>query len=116
MGEACQSKFNFCSPLQASTSTMPAAKEVFIAVIGAGGVGKCFLSQLEGLSKRSSSKLSLIFVSRSKTALLQSEVHRSALRQHLHRPRRFEAGTPVRTKDHRIPLRSSCKGRASRQY
>merc|ERR1712098_771622 len=67
--EACQSKFNFCSPLQASTSTMPAAKEVFIAVIGAGGVGKCFLSQLEGLSKRSSSKLSLIFVSRSKTAL-----------------------------------------------
>merc|ERR1712000_486088 len=69
MGEACQSKFNFCSPLQASTSTMPAAKEVFIAVIGAGGVGKCFLSQLEGLSKRSSSKLSLIFVSRSKTAL-----------------------------------------------
>jgi len=42
-------------------------------VSGAGGVGKCFLSQLEGLSKRlstkASSKLSLIFVSRSKKVL-----------------------------------------------
>jgi homoserine dehydrogenase len=41
---------------------------------GAGGVGKCFLSQLEVLSKRlsknaSTPKLSLVFISRSKTVL-----------------------------------------------
>ncbi|PBP26985.1 homoserine dehydrogenase [Diplocarpon rosae] len=53
---------------------MPAAKDVYIAVIGAGGVGKAFLAQLEGLSKRiSSPKISLIFVSRSKKALYTSE-------------------------------------------
>ncbi|RDL42009.1 Homoserine dehydrogenase [Venustampulla echinocandica] len=51
-----------------------ASKEIFIAVIGAGGVGKAFLSQLEGLSKRlsanaSSPKLSLILVSRSTKTL-----------------------------------------------
>ncbi|KAF7860843.1 hypothetical protein EAF04_008361 [Stromatinia cepivora] len=46
------------------------AKEIYIAVIGAGGVGKCFLSQLEALSQRyTSSKISLIFVSRSKKVL-----------------------------------------------
>ncbi|KAK2626091.1 hypothetical protein QTJ16_004353 [Diplocarpon rosae] len=53
---------------------MPAAKDVYIAVIGAGGVGKAFLAQLEGLSKRiSSHKISLIFVSRSKKALYTSK-------------------------------------------
>jgi homoserine dehydrogenase len=46
----------------------------FSLVTGAGGVGKCFLSQLEGLSKRlstnsSSPKLSLVLVSRSKKVL-----------------------------------------------
>ncbi|RDW72038.1 homoserine dehydrogenase [Coleophoma crateriformis] len=51
-----------------------APKDVYIAVIGAGGVGKCFLSQLEALTKRysanpSSPKLSLVFVSRSKKVL-----------------------------------------------
>jgi homoserine dehydrogenase len=50
---------------------MSRPKDVYIAVIGAGGVGKCFLSQLETLSKRfstkpSSPKLSLVLVSRSK--------------------------------------------------
>ncbi|KAF7912000.1 uncharacterized protein EAE98_011757 [Botrytis deweyae] len=46
------------------------AKEIYVAVIGAGGVGKCFLSQLEALSQRfTSSKISLIFVSRSKKVL-----------------------------------------------
>ncbi|KAG0649565.1 Homoserine dehydrogenase [Hyphodiscus hymeniophilus] len=52
---------------------MPSPKDVYIAVIGAGGVGKCFLAQLEvlsaRLSKTSSTKLSLIYVSRSKTVL-----------------------------------------------
>jgi homoserine dehydrogenase len=46
----------------------------FSLVTGAGGVGKCFLSQLEGLSKllstnSSSPKLSLVLVSRSKKVL-----------------------------------------------
>ncbi|KAI9644497.1 Homoserine dehydrogenase [Ciborinia camelliae] len=46
------------------------AKEIYVAVIGAGGVGKCFLSQLEALSQRfTPSKISLIFVSRSKKVL-----------------------------------------------
>ncbi|TVY28159.1 Homoserine dehydrogenase [Lachnellula hyalina] len=54
-----------------------APKEVYIGVIGAGGVGKCFLSQLESLSKRyatnaSSPKISLVFISRS-TKTLYSE-------------------------------------------
>ena len=67
---------------------MPSPKNVYIAIIGncqatppctnltisgAGGVGKCFLSQLETLSTRlsktSSTKISLIFVSRSKRVL-----------------------------------------------
>ncbi|PMD48327.1 hypothetical protein L207DRAFT_447211 [Hyaloscypha variabilis F] len=53
---------------------MPSPKDVYIAVIGAGGVGKCFLSQLEILSNRlsnnsSSPKLSLVLVSRSKKTL-----------------------------------------------
>ncbi|KAG9248735.1 homoserine dehydrogenase-domain-containing protein [Calycina marina] len=51
-----------------------AVKEVYIAVIGAGGVGKAFLSQLESLSTRlsrtpSSPKLSLILLSSSKKVL-----------------------------------------------
>jgi len=53
---------------------MPSPKDVYIAVIGAGGVGKCFLSQLEGLSKRLSAnsmspRISLILVSRSQKIL-----------------------------------------------
>ncbi|PQE23429.1 homoserine dehydrogenase protein [Rutstroemia sp. NJR-2017a BBW] len=63
-----------------------AAKEIYIAVIGAGGVGKCFLSQLETLTQRfTSSRISLIFVSRSKkviynpnyTPIAFSELHKS---------------------------------------
>ncbi|TVY76150.1 Homoserine dehydrogenase [Lachnellula suecica] len=58
-----------------------APKEIYIGVIGAGGVGKCFLSQLESLSKRyatnaSSPKLSLVLVSRS-TKTLYSEKYTS---------------------------------------
>ncbi|PSS14935.1 hypothetical protein M430DRAFT_51585 [Amorphotheca resinae ATCC 22711] len=57
---------------------MPAPKDVYIAVIGAGGVGKCFLSQLEVISKRLSANpasptLSLILVSRSKMILYSPE-------------------------------------------
>ncbi|TAQ89448.1 hypothetical protein B7494_g2224 [Chlorociboria aeruginascens] len=53
---------------------MSVPREVFIAVIGAGGVGKCFLSQLEFLCKRQLTnavfpKLSLILVSTSKKVL-----------------------------------------------
>ncbi|KAF2432349.1 hypothetical protein EJ08DRAFT_585577 [Tothia fuscella] len=50
---------------------MPAARQIFVAVIGAGGVGKAFLSQLSQLTKRLSSEpstpinLALIYVARS---------------------------------------------------
>ncbi|OHE94521.1 homoserine dehydrogenase [Colletotrichum orchidophilum] len=49
---------------------MASSKQVFIAIIGAGGVGKCFLSQLETLAaRRPSPKLTLIYISTSKKAL-----------------------------------------------
>ncbi|KAM3069601.1 Homoserine dehydrogenase [Clarireedia jacksonii] len=63
-----------------------AAKEVYIAVIGAGGVGKCFLSQLEALSQRfTASRISLVFISRSQkvlyspkyTPISYSDLHKS---------------------------------------
>ncbi|KAL2355478.1 homoserine dehydrogenase-like protein [Cryomyces antarcticus] len=60
---------------------MPAPRQVFIAVIGVGGVGKCFLSQLSKLASRQSQDpshptyLSLILVSRS-NKLLFSESYR----------------------------------------
>jgi len=49
-----------------------AQKQVFIGVIGVGGVGKCFLSQLKTISQRlktipSCPDLSVVFMSRSKT-------------------------------------------------
>lgn len=48
----------------------PLVEHFLIATPGAGGVGKAFLAQLEGLSKRlTSPRISLIFVSRSKKAL-----------------------------------------------
>ncbi|KAI9824802.1 MAG: hypothetical protein M1832_001630 [Thelocarpon impressellum] len=54
-----------------------ATKRVYVAVIGAGGVGRCFLSQLQGLSSRLSNStppthLSLILLSRS-SSILYSE-------------------------------------------
>ncbi|KAI2628810.1 homoserine dehydrogenase-domain-containing protein [Hypoxylon sp. NC1633] len=53
---------------------MAAPNKVFVAVIGAGGVGKCFLSQLEVLSKRRPTpKLSLCYISTSKKALFNSD-------------------------------------------
>ncbi|KAF3801677.1 Homoserine dehydrogenase [Colletotrichum gloeosporioides] len=49
---------------------MSSPKQIFIAIIGAGGVGKCFLSQLEALAaRRPSPKLSLCYISTSKKAL-----------------------------------------------
>ncbi|CCF43334.1 homoserine dehydrogenase [Colletotrichum higginsianum] len=49
---------------------MASPKQVFIAIIGAGGVGKSFLSQLETLaSRRPSPKLNLVYISTSKKAL-----------------------------------------------
>ncbi|GJC81287.1 homoserine dehydrogenase [Colletotrichum liriopes] len=49
---------------------MASSSQVFIAIIGAGGVGKSFLSQLEALaSRRPSPKLNLVYISTSKKAL-----------------------------------------------
>ncbi|KAI0396591.1 homoserine dehydrogenase-domain-containing protein [Xylariaceae sp. FL0594] len=48
--------------------------QVFIAIIGAGGVGKCFLSQLASLAKRRPApKLNLAYISTSKKALFNSD-------------------------------------------
>ncbi|KAI1106602.1 homoserine dehydrogenase-domain-containing protein [Jackrogersella minutella] len=53
---------------------MASTNKVFIAVIGAGGVGKCFLSQFEALSKRRPiPKLSLSYISTSKKALFSTD-------------------------------------------
>lgn len=58
---------------------MPVPRQVFIAVIGAGGVGKAFLSQLSGLAQRFSQSpaapyyLSLVWLSTSKKAIYHSD-------------------------------------------
>ncbi|KAK9780033.1 putative Homoserine dehydrogenase [Seiridium cardinale] len=50
------------------------ANQVSIAIIGAGGVGKCFLSQLQALAaRRPTPKLSLIYISTSKKAIFKSD-------------------------------------------
>lgn len=49
---------------------MAAPKQVYIGIVGAGGVGKCFLSQLEQLAaRRPTPKLNLCYISTSKKAL-----------------------------------------------
>ncbi|KOS22666.1 Homoserine dehydrogenase [Escovopsis weberi] len=49
---------------------MSATNQVFIAVIGVGGVGKCFLNQLRALAARKPSpKLSLCYISNSRKAV-----------------------------------------------
>ncbi|KAB5566806.1 homoserine dehydrogenase-domain-containing protein [Coniochaeta sp. 2T2.1] len=51
-----------------------ASKQVLIAIIGAGGVGKCFLQQLEALAaKRPSPKLVLTYICTSKKAVYSSD-------------------------------------------
>ncbi|KAI1805282.1 homoserine dehydrogenase-domain-containing protein [Daldinia bambusicola] len=53
---------------------MAATNKVFVAIIGAGGVGKCFLSQFEALSKRRPTpKLNLCYISTSKKALFNGD-------------------------------------------
>ncbi|RYP78676.1 hypothetical protein DL771_000343 [Monosporascus sp. 5C6A] len=53
---------------------MSAAKQVNIAIIGAGGVGKCFLSQLEALAaRRPNPTLNLCYISTSKKALYNKD-------------------------------------------
>ncbi|KAI0377027.1 homoserine dehydrogenase-domain-containing protein [Hypomontagnella monticulosa] len=53
---------------------MTTANKVFVAIIGAGGVGKCFLSQFEALSKRRPTpKLDLCYISTSKKALFNTD-------------------------------------------
>ncbi|KAL2262729.1 hypothetical protein VTK26DRAFT_267 [Humicola hyalothermophila] len=53
---------------------MASAKQVNIAIIGAGGVGKCFLSQLEQLTvRRPDPKLVLTYISTSKKALYSTD-------------------------------------------
>ncbi|KAL2755870.1 hypothetical protein ACRALDRAFT_1082059 [Sodiomyces alcalophilus JCM 7366] len=57
-----------------------ANKQVLIAIIGAGGVGKCFLSQLSSLAtRRPSPKLSLCYISTSKKALYNDDYSPIAL-------------------------------------
>jgi len=66
-------------PIDHTKATMPLPRQVFIAVIGAGGVGKAFLSQLSALSKRLSQSpsspyyLSLIWLSTSKKAVYHAD-------------------------------------------
>ncbi|KAI1847667.1 hypothetical protein JX265_000905 [Neoarthrinium moseri] len=53
---------------------MSPTNQVYIAIIGAGGVGKCFLSQLQTLAaRRPSPKLSLCYISTSKKALFKND-------------------------------------------
>ncbi|KAK3175802.1 Homoserine dehydrogenase [Lecanicillium sp. MT-2017a] len=53
---------------------MSAPNQVFIAIIGAGGVGKCFLGQLQALAtRRPSPKLSLCYISTSRKALFHDD-------------------------------------------
>ncbi|KEY70758.1 hypothetical protein S7711_03254 [Stachybotrys chartarum IBT 7711] len=53
---------------------MASANQILIAVIGAGGVGKCFLSQLQALAARKPSpKLSLCYISTSRKALYNDD-------------------------------------------
>ncbi|KAI0113227.1 homoserine dehydrogenase-domain-containing protein [Daldinia grandis] len=53
---------------------MAATNKVFVAIIGAGGVGKCFLSQFVALSKRRPTpKLDLCYISTSKKALFNDD-------------------------------------------
>ncbi|KAK4209789.1 putative homoserine dehydrogenase [Rhypophila decipiens] len=53
---------------------MASARQVYIAVIGTGGVGKCFLSQLSALTKRrTSQKLVLCYISTSKKAIYNDD-------------------------------------------
>ncbi|KAF2843093.1 homoserine dehydrogenase-like protein [Patellaria atrata CBS 101060] len=60
---------------------MAPPRQIFIAVIGAGGVGKCFLSQLSALAARQSQNpasptyFSLIYLSTSKKLLCSSSFH-----------------------------------------
>ncbi|ROW08393.1 hypothetical protein VMCG_03331 [Cytospora schulzeri] len=52
---------------------MAATKQVYIGIIGAGGVGKCFLSQLEQLAqRRPDPKLVLCYISTSSKSLYSS--------------------------------------------
>ncbi|KAK3203159.1 hypothetical protein GRF29_112g392510 [Pseudopithomyces chartarum] len=58
---------------------MPLPRQVFVAVVGAGGVGKCFLTQLASVAQSLSQSpsaptyLSLIYLSTSKKALLHAD-------------------------------------------
>jgi len=58
---------------------MPHPRQVFIAVVGAGGVGKAFLSQLSGLAQRFSQSpaapyyISLVWISTSKKAVYHAD-------------------------------------------
>lgn len=53
---------------------MASKNQVFIAIIGAGGVGKCFIGQLTELAKRRPSpRLSLCYIATSKKALFHED-------------------------------------------
>ncbi|EFX05776.1 homoserine dehydrogenase [Grosmannia clavigera kw1407] len=53
---------------------MSSSSRVFIAIIGAGGVGKCFLSQLADLAaRRPSPRLSLVYITTTKKAVYHKD-------------------------------------------
>ncbi|KAK8069667.1 Homoserine dehydrogenase [Apiospora phragmitis] len=53
---------------------MSSTSQVYVAIIGAGGVGKCFLSQLQTLAtRRPVPKLNLCYISTSKKALFKQD-------------------------------------------
>lgn len=53
---------------------MASSKQVYIGIIGAGGVGKCFLGQLEQLAvRRPTPQLNLCYISTSKKALYNAD-------------------------------------------
>ncbi|CAM1506486.1 Fc.00g061270.m01.CDS01 [Cosmosporella sp. VM-42] len=53
---------------------MAAPKQVFIAIIGAGGVGKCFIDQLQTLAARKPSpKLTLAYIATSRKAIFNDD-------------------------------------------
>ncbi|KAF2819094.1 hypothetical protein CC86DRAFT_336363 [Ophiobolus disseminans] len=84
---------------------MPLPRQVFIAVIGAGGVGKCFLSQLSGLASKLSQSpgtpyyLSLIWLSTSKKAIYHADYKSLS---------NWEAGIETSTKP-TLPLSELCE-------
>ena len=68
----------FYTSLQTTDYTMSSAKQIYIAIVGVGGVGKAFLGQLQHLTQRLQQQstpitLSLVLVRRSTKQLFSSD-------------------------------------------